>query len=363
MKALKFKSCLIEQTKRYSDGFALPDYLYDENGGFDREKTIDLLLSEEYGYLTDRGVELSVSVEKELGEARYAGKCKKHIRFRFALKRGASEAYFPVDLLLPNINEPYPLIVALDFEMSAEKCYCPIEELMENGVAVARVLYTDVTSDDGDFENGIAKLLTDRSDPHSAGKIRIWAYAASLVGKFMLDEGYVTKENLYVSGHSRLGKTALLAAALDTNFAGVHSNNSGCSGVAISREKGGETVEIICELFPFWFAPCYKDYANRESEMPFDQHYLTALIAPRLLSVVTAEDDTWADTEAQYLSLEAASVIYEDYGVVGLDRSQGLLTTGKSSANGNVGLCMRSGSHYFSRDDWHFFLNFIKSKN
>ncbi|MBE6632755.1 MAG: hypothetical protein E7620_00265 [Ruminococcaceae bacterium] len=358
--ALQFRSELLTKTTRYSPALELPEFLVDREGNFDRERTIERLLSEEYGKLDTCGVSVSVAEEKLREPASYAGKCKKHIRYVFTLAKGERSASFPVDFYLPRGGENCPVVVSLDFAFNERHCYCPIEEIMEAGVAVARVLYTNVTSDDNDFENGIAPLLTDRRDPHSAGKLRIWAYAASLIGEHLLKEGYVTRERLYVAGHSRLGKTALLAAALDTNFAGVHSNNSGASGVSIAREKGGETVEIITRVFPFWFAPCFASYANRENEMPFDQHYLTALIAPRKLSVATAEEDTWADTEAQYLSLEAASVIYEKLGVMGLDPEVGLMTTGMSSDRGQIGLFMRSGTHYFSRDDWRFFLNFIQ---
>ena len=358
--ALQFRSELLTKTERYSSELALPDFLYNEKGEFDRERTIQLLLSEEYGFLNTDGVTVSVVDVPMKDGAHYAGKCKRHVRYAFMLTKGERSASFPVDLFLPCLDSSCPVVVALDFSMNEKRCYCPIEEILEAGVGVARVLYTDVTSDDNDFENGVAPLLTDRSDPHSAGKLRIWAYAASLIGEHLLQEGIVTADRLYVSGHSRLGKTALLAAALDQNFAGAHSNNSGCSGVAISREKGGETVAIINRLFPYWFAPRYAAYADREGEMPFDQHYLTALVAPRRLSVATAEEDTWADTEAQYLSLEAASVIYEKQGVMGLDPEAGLMTTGASTDRGQIGLIMRSGPHYFSRQDWHFFVNFIQ---
>ena len=363
MKKLEFHSELLERTNRYSKNFALPDYLYDQSGSFDREATLRLLLSEEYGFVNTDGIETSVTVLKERQEDEYsgvyAGKCRKHIRFGFTLTKNGHSSSFPVDLFLPVAQKDFPLVVALDFRLDEETCYCPIEEILEHNVAVARVLYTAVTSDDNDFENGIAPLLTDRTDPHAAGKIAIWAYAAGLIGKHMLEQGYVTRENLYVSGHSRLGKTALLAAALYPQFAGVHSNNSGCSGVSVSREKQGETVEIICDRFPFWFAKRYESYAGRETEMPFDQHYLTALIAPRKLCVATAERDLWADTEAQYISLEAASVIYEKMGAAGLVTPNGLLKTGMSTMEGRIALSMRPGPHYFSRDDWNFFLKFI----
>ena len=365
MNKLIFKSNLLEQTDRYSKDLSLPDFLYDENGNFDREATIQMLLSEEYGFVDADGIQTDVSVlkvrEEDEYSGLYAGFCKKHIQYQFTLSKNDRSASFPVDLFLPATDDAdRPLVVALDFLLDAEKSYCPLEEIMEQDVAVARVLYTDITSDNNDFENGVAPLLADRTNPHAAGKLAIWAYAASLIGKFMIAEGHVKADKLFVSGHSRLGKTALLAAALyDDLFAGVHSNNSGCSGVAISREKGGETIAIICKLFPFWFAPKYQEYANRENEASFDQHYLTALIAPRKLSVATAERDLWADTEAQYLSLEAASVIYEKMGVRGLVNAQ-LMKTGMSSDQGQIALIMRSGPHYFSRHDWNFFLNFIK---
>ena len=366
MNKLNFESNILKETDRYSKDFALPDYLYDANGNFDRDATIQMLLSEEYGFVDSQNVKLEVSVLKEREEdpysGVYAGFCKKHIQYQFTLSKNGQSASFPVDLFLPDTNDTSrPLVVNLDFAMSVEKCYCPMEEIMEQNVAVAHVLYTDVTSHDNDFENGVAPLLSDRTNPHAAGKLAIWAYVASLIGNYMLEQKHVQEGALYVAGHSRLGKTALLAAVLYPNlFAGVHSNNSGCSGVAVSREKHGETVAIICRLFPYWFAPKYQEYADRETEMPFDQHYLTALIAPRKLCVATAERDEWADTDAQYISLEAASVIYQKMGVAGLLCPNGLMKTGMSSDEGQIALIMRSGPHYFSRHDWNFFLNFIK---
>ena len=360
-KTLDFTSVLLDKTERYSAELMLPDYIYSSDGRLDRKQTIDILLDEEYGRIEDNGVVCSVTVTETLTNA-YAGKCKKHIRFNFELGKEDRSSSFPVDLFIPNVDKRYPLIVALDFAISIYKCYCPIEELMDMGVGIARVLYTDITSDDGDFDNGIASLLTDRSKNSSAGKLMIWAYAAGLIGKYMLEKGYVSPDSLYVSGHSRLGKSALLAAALYTEFCGVHSNNSGCCGVAISREKRGETISKICKQFPYWFAPSYLKYADNEQNMPFDQHYLTALISPRKLSISAAVQDTWADTEAQFLSAEAASVVYERDGIVGLSKTSEIPTVGYSNEKGNIGFMLRRGTHYFSRDDWKFFVGFITSQ-
>jgi hypothetical protein len=75
--------------------------------------------------------------------------------FGFTLTKNGRSASFPVDLFLPVAQENFPLVVALDFRLDEEKNYCPIEEIMEHQVAVARVLYTNISSDDGDFENHV----------------------------------------------------------------------------------------------------------------------------------------------------------------------------------------------------------------
>jgi len=82
----------------------------------------------------------------------------------------------------------------------------------------------------------------------------------------------IDPSKITVIGHSRLGKTALLCAALDDRFYGAVSNDSGCSGAAVSLGKKGETIADITEQFPFWFCENYMKYAGKEKEAPFDQH-------------------------------------------------------------------------------------------
>jgi hypothetical protein len=317
------------------------------------------LLSEEYGYVVEEGVRVSVTETDDAPVVPNASGYKAHKRIRFEVSKGEKSSAFHTDLFFPYAEGDIPLIIDLDFSISEELNYFPLQLIMEKKVAVARIHYSEVTADSADFDSGIAPLVCDRSDPHSAGKLAIWVYAAGLVGKYMLEKGYVSPHRLFVSGHSRLGKTALLAAATYEFFEGAHSNCSGCCGAAISREKDGETVEKIVNKFPYWFTPEFAKYAGRENEMPFDQHYLTALIAPRKISIVTAKEDEWADAEAQYLTAEATSVIYEKLGVAGFDRSRGFLGTGMKSTEGNIVLSKRDGRHRFFPEDWEFFIDSI----
>ena len=86
----------------------------------------------------------------------------------------------------------------------------------------------------------------------------MWAWAAQRVMDYAITLDCLNKNRGTVCGHSRLGKTALLAAATDERFFCAYSNDSGCGGAAISRKKDGEKINDICKAFPYWFCDNYK---------------------------------------------------------------------------------------------------------
>ncbi len=169
----------------------------------------------------------------------------------------------------------------------------------------------------------------------------------------------IDKRRIAVAGHSRLGKTALWCAAQDERFAAVFSNDSGCSGAAITRGKVGEQIQNITEVFPYWFCSNYAKYANHEDEMPFDQHQLLACIAPRLLYVASAAEDEWADPYSEYLACVAASTAYQLLGQKGLVLSGQAYAPGLCLQGGSIGYHLRAGTHFLSRDDWQMFISFL----
>ncbi len=358
MNALSFPSATLRATRRYSEAFSLPDYPRRTDGTFDREAALRLLLDGEYGNVRTDGIRITSSVTGE-EEKRFSGKCRE-ITVEFTLCRSGDCASFPMKIFVPYRTKHPNTVLQLNFEERLPNQYCPVEELMDEGIVLAHLCYRQISSDDGDFSDGIAGLICNRSEPNGAGKIAVWSYAASTAASYLLENGYATESSLFIAGHSRLGKTALLTAARDSRFSGVLSNCSGCCGAAIAREKNGETIEKICHVFPYWFSPAFPEYAGKENEMPFDQHFLLALIAPRKLCIVTAEEDTWADTDAQFLAAEAADLIYREAGFPGLNLGGAFLPDGASVSSGTIAFAKRAGTHFFSRDDWHFFLSFIR---
>ena len=328
-----------------------------------RQEAIDLLCREEYGYLPEPPTALSFAVEENTIRHFCAGKARLD-RITAHCVIGEREFFFPFHAVIPSGEGKYPFFVMINFRDSVPDRYLPTEELVDNGFAVLSLCYEDVTSDNGDFSNGLAGVLYPNGvrPTNGAGKLAMWAWAAQRVLDYALTLPTLDPARSIVCGHSRLGKTALLAAATDPRFAIAYSNDSGCSGAALSRAKNGERVRDICKRFPYWFCENYLAYVDREDEMPFDQHWLIGAIAPRPVLVGSASEDAWADPCSEQLSCMAASVPYERAGVQGLICPDRLAEVGEAFLEGNIGYHLRAGEHYFAREDWHRLIEFVRKK-
>ena len=278
----------------------------------DRKEAIKLLSDNVYGKTPEFSGTVSGTVTKTEVCCGGFGQ-REYVDISFDIAGGTFT--FPIVLSTPTIgfDRPPCLFIFLNFWGTIPNRYYPEELLMRNNIAVAQINYLDVT-DDSDKLDGLAAFFS-REDSDSVGKIGLWAFAASRALDYCLGLGR-RYAKLGVIGHSRLGKTALWAGAQDERFDIVCSNCSGCSGAAITRNKIGENVEAITRVFPFWFCPKYREYSDREDQMPTDQHMLLSLVAPRLLSVVSASTDSWADPESEFLSCCAASEAWEEKGLV-----------------------------------------------
>lgn len=320
----------------------------------------ELILREEYGQSLPV-VTPVVSVQQK--ESDFAGKATwQEVNFTFEVNGNTHTV--PTQLIYPKDVENIPFFIYLDFYQTIPSEFLPVEEIIDNGFGVFCVCYNDVAKDNVDFTDGLAGLFQQgERGENDAGKLMYWAYMTSRMLEYLQTRKEVDKNAIGVAGHSRLGKTALLAGALDERFAFVCPNNSGSCGVAISRNrcKNGETLAAICTNFPFWFCPQFVNYVEKEDELPFDQHCLVALIAPRALYVGCAVEDIWADTNNQFLACVESSKAWSLYNTQGLIAPNRIPSAQDVFTDGNLGFHLREGTHYHSRTDWQIYMNAVKA--
>lgn len=235
--------------------------------------------------------------------------------------------------------------------------YCPIKDVTDRNFAVAIILCGDVAEDrSGGEKTGIFAAMKCARTADSWGVLSAWAWAASKVADYLVRDERFDKNRLAVVGHSRGGKTALLAGVTDERFYLSVSSCSGNSGAALSRGNKGETIDDIIKRFPYWFCENYKKYAKNERALPFDQHLLLALLAPRKCHVTSATMDGWADPAGELLSARLASAYYEKAGVKGLIAPK-KIECDHLYGEGNIAYHRHRGVHEMNAFDWKLFMD------
>lgn len=236
----------------------------------------------------------------------------------------------------------------------------PIAEILRRGYAFATFCSTDIDSDRGDVSDGVrAAVDVALGRPIQAadrGTVAAWAWGFHRCVDYLMTDPRIDRRRIAAVGHSRNGKTALLAAAFDERIALAIPHQAGCGGTAPSRGTVGESVQRINTAFPHWFNGNFKQFNTHTARLPFDQHSLVALMAPRPVLLSNAEDDQWANPSGQFEVLQAAEPVYRLLGAGGLDATaqppNGTLVSSR------LGYYIRAGKHSMTAGDWGVFLDF-----
>ena len=295
-----------------------------------------LLLAYEYGHLPPPG---AMRVEPAAESTAPALDAPEE-QLRLAC---GSEGQFALSLRLTvprGCPGQYPVIVTGDL------CWgraAGAAEAVRRGYALAEFDRTDAAPDSPDQDRGVLAL----SPGCDGGTLAAWAWGFHRVVDYLVTRPDVDPRRIIVTGHSRGGKAALLAGALDERVALTAPNDSGCGGAGSFRHQGSgsEDLDAITSAFPYWFHPRLRGFAGQEDRLPFDQHFLLSLVAPRALLTTNALGDLWANPAGGQQTYLAAREVYRFLG-----------------AEGRIGNHYREGVHAQTAEDWDTLLDFADAQ-
>jgi hypothetical protein len=194
------------------------------------------------------------------------------------------------------------------------------------------------------------------ADVNPTSTLMAWAFAFSAAMDVLENDPRVDTRHTSIMGHSRHGKAALLAAVWDQRVEAVIAHQSGFAGASLSRSGTGERLDRMAKSYPHWLSPEAQGYARNPSTLPYDQHMLLALVAPRRLFLGNARRDVWSDPNSSFRAAQAASAMWTAMGVPGIS-GEDMRTFDPTDG---IVWWLRPGGHSIVDDDVLAFLEFLK---
>jgi hypothetical protein len=247
---------------------------------------------------------------------------------------------------------------ATDVTRAVDASQWPLETIIDRGYAVATVYRGDIAPDHIDNLNeGVFSMYPElQNRPDNFATVGAWAWGLSRILDYLETDKAIDSKHVAVFGFSRLGKAALWAGATDERFALVISNESGAGGAKLFHETAGEGIRRLSTKFQFWFCSNFKKYTDQDSILPFDQHMVISLVAPRPIYIASAESDLNSNPKGEFMGALNASPVYKLLGTSGLPSS--IMPPVNTPIVGRIAYHIRTGTHNVTDYDWVQYLNF-----
>ena len=256
----------------------------------------------------------------------YHGKLTSSYRITAGTKE--RQVSFMMKLMVPK-SRPEKCPVVIDGDLCFDYSFAPgfLDAFLQNGIAVALFDRTAIANDGRYIPHDSKKGPLYGVYPEGTfGALGAWAWGYSrCVDALERIESCADLSCIAFTGHSRGAKTAMLAGVLDERAAIVNPNETNAGSCSCYRihmkavnedgvERPSEALSDLMRNFPFWFGPELASYADRENELPFDCHFLKAMVAPRTLLVGEAASDIWTNPIGTWQTSMAAAEVYRFLG-------------------------------------------------
>lgn len=252
----------------------------------------------------------------------------------------------------------------------------PVDQILEAGYIFATFDKSDMDADNASLtEDGIKSLIQTHSEPdRSWGTIASWSFGLTKAVDWLHRDPNIDTDKIIVTGHSRRGKAALLAGAMDERIDMVIPHQSGLGGTArYRRAYFRESAKMMTHghfvyqwmnephSLRHFFSKQFANWSERIGRLPIDAHHVIGLIAPRPFMDVQGTRDFWAGPRSSRKMVKLARKVYRLYGVEDAPRLQ---IKGGDITPENTGRIIqytaRTG-HVANRFYWSKFIQFADS--
>jgi hypothetical protein len=217
------------------------------------------------------------------------------------------------DVTIPSGTGPFPVIIGMDSGATGA-----LPASIFTGFVQVTFHSSDLTPQMPSRGSGpIFSLYPDKT----AGSMILWAWGVSRVIdalEMTQAQTNVDLAHIGVTGCSYAGKMALYAGAFDERVALTIPEESGGGGEAAWRVSATMTgtEDLEHAQGTAWYSSNLAQFKDADApKLPFDQHELAAMVAPRALLTIGNPDIDYLATEAGYVSMKAASQVYQALGI------------------------------------------------
>jgi hypothetical protein len=234
--------------------------------------------------------------------------------------------------------------------------YAPIDRYFDAGLAYASFPGWSFVPDTNHRAQEVMADLQPGPQPTSA--LMAWAYAFHAAATLLGDDPRIQAESIAAMGHSRYGKSALLASGWSPQIAAAIAHQSGFGGGSSNRSRTGERLDRMAKSYPHWMRPGLAEDLEAGTDLTLDQHFLLALSAPKPIFLGNGRRDVWSDPNSSYRLAQAADLIYETRGAGGLP-DDGNMRTFEPGAE--ISYWLRVGGHSVVSEDIDAFTAFMNA--